>query len=179
MMDRVVFNIDDEYVLHICSTCWKKYHIRKVKEWTDAQCYYEAWSDDGITWFFGSQSSLKPIEESSIHSVVGYLKCLNKDKRYKQLVCMNCCGKNENIFAYDKLSFDTKKEIEIKNDIDSVFRQMCFGRSREYCQGVIDRVFKTNVIYNNCIEDDVAIDEDMIVSALMEIVFKDYEFSAE
>ena len=69
-----------------------------------------------------------------------------------------------------------KKEMEIKNDIDNVFRQMCFGRSREYCQGVVDRIYKTNVIYDNCIEDCIVIDEDMIVSALMEVVFNDYEY---
>ena len=114
MIDREIFNIDDEYVLHICSTCWKKYNIRKVKKWTDSTGYYEAYSDDGKTWCFGSQSTLKPIEESSIHSVVGYLKCLNKDKRYKQLICMNCAGKNENIFAYDNLPFDTVDEINKK-----------------------------------------------------------------
>lgn len=72
-----------------------------------------------------------------------------------------------------------EKEVEIKNDIDKVFRQMCFGRSREYCQGMVDRVFKTNVIYDYTIVDDIVIDEDMIVSALMEIVFNDYEYSAE
>lgn len=72
-----------------------------------------------------------------------------------------------------------KKEMEIKNDIDNVFRQMCFGSSREYCQGVVDRIYKTNVIYDNCIEDCIVIDEDMIVSALMEVVFNDYEYAED
>lgn len=112
MIDRVKFNIDDEYVLHICSGCWKKYHIYKAKEWTDAQGYYEAYSDDGKTWCFGSQSSLKPIEEISINKVVRYLKQLNKNKHYKQLICMNCAGKNENIFNFDRIPHNTIEEIE-------------------------------------------------------------------
>lgn len=72
-----------------------------------------------------------------------------------------------------------KREMEIKNEIDNVFRQMCFGRSREYSEGVVDRIYKTNVIYDNCIEDCIVIDEDMIVSALMEVVFDDYEYAED
>ena len=74
------------------------------------------------------------------------------------------------------MKISVKKEMKIKDDIDNVFRQMCFGRSREYCQGVVDRIYKTNVIYDNCIKDCIVIDEDMIVSALMEVVFEDYEY---
>lgn len=73
----------------------------------------------------------------------------------------------------------TKKEKEIKNEIDNVFRQMCFGRSREYCEGVVNRIYKTNVIYDNCIEDNIVIDKDMIISALMEVVFNDYEYTED
>ena len=73
----------------------------------------------------------------------------------------------------------TKRKMAIKNDIDNVLRQMCFGRSREYCYGVVDRIYKTNVIYDNCIKDCIVIDEDMIVSALMEVVFDDYEYEEE
>ena len=67
------------------------------------------------------------------------------------------------------------KEAEIKNDIENVLRQMCFGRSREYSESMINRIFKTYVINDNCIMDNIMIDEDIMVSALMEIVFKDYE----
>lgn len=70
-----------------------------------------------------------------------------------------------------------KKEYEIKEEIENVLRQMCFGRSREWSEGMVERIFKTNVIYDNCIEDCIVIDEDMIVSALMEIVFDDYEYA--
>lgn len=65
------------------------------------------------------------------------------------------------------------KRIEVENDIEKVLRQMCFGRSREWSQGVVNRIFETNVIADNCILDDIVIDEDMIVSALMEIAYKD------
>lgn len=77
------------------------------------------------------------------------------------------------------MKVSVKKERKIKDDIDNVFRQMCFGRSREYSQGVIDRIYETNVIYVNCIEDCIVIDEDMIVSALMEVVFDDYEYAED
>lgn len=67
------------------------------------------------------------------------------------------------------------KEIEVKEEIESVLRQMCFGhRSRGYSEGMINRIFKTNVIDDKCIMDDIAVDEDIIVSALMEIVYDDH-----
>lgn len=71
------------------------------------------------------------------------------------------------------------KESEIKENIEKVLRQMCFGRSREWSESMVDRIYKTYVIYDNCIEDCIDIDEDMILSALMEIVFKDYEYKEE
>ena len=67
----------------------------------------------------------------------------------------------------------TDYSIEIKKDIENVLRQMCFGRSREWSESMVDRIFKTNVIYDNCINDCIIIDEDMIVTALMEIVIND------
>ena len=74
---------------------------------------------------------------------------------------------------------NVSKETEIKNDIENVLRQMCFGRSREYSESMINRIFKTYVINDNCIMDNIMIDEDMMVSALMEIVFKDYEYEED
>lgn len=70
-------------------------------------------------------------------------------------------------------------EEEIKEDIEKVLRQMCFGRSREWSEGMVNRIYETNVIYDNCIEDYISIDQDMIVSALMEIVFNDYEYEED
>jgi hypothetical protein len=61
-------------------------------------------------------------------------------------------------------------EMSIKEDIEKVLRQMCFGRSREWSDSMVNKIFGTNVIYRNCVLDDIVIDEDMIVSALMEIV---------
>ena len=116
MVDRVKFNIDGEYVLHICSGCWKKYNIYKVKEWTDAQGYFEAYSDDGKIWCFGSQSSLNPIEEISIDKVVDYLKYLNRNKQYIQKICMNCAGKSDKATDYEKIPYDTVEEIECMED---------------------------------------------------------------
>lgn len=66
------------------------------------------------------------------------------------------------------------KEIEVKEQIEYVLRQMCFGRYREWSEGVVNRIFKTNVINDKCIMDDIIVDEDMIVSALMEIVYDEH-----
>ena len=71
---------------------------------------------------------------------------------------------------------NVSNEIQVKEDIEKVLRQMCFGRSREWSQGVVDRIFKTNVIEDNCIMDSIVVDEDMVVSALMEIIFEDCEY---
>ena len=67
-------------------------------------------------------------------------------------------------------------EIKVKEDIENVLRQMCFGRSGEWSEGMVDRIFETNVIDDKCIMDDIVVDEDIIVTALMEIVEKDYEW---
>lgn len=77
------------------------------------------------------------------------------------------------------MRMNISKETEIKNDIENVLRQMCFGRSREYSESMVNRIFKTDVIDDNCIMDNIMIDEDMMVSALMEIVFKDYEYEED
>lgn len=69
---------------------------------------------------------------------------------------------------------NTSKEIKVKEEIENVLRQMCFGRSRDWSQGVVNRIFKTNVINDKCIMDDIVVDEDMIVTALMEIVYDDH-----
>ena len=67
-------------------------------------------------------------------------------------------------------------ETRVKNQIEDTLRQMCFGRSREWSESMVDRIFKTVVIEDNCIIDHIDVDEDMVVSALMEIVFEDYEY---
>ena len=72
-----------------------------------------------------------------------------------------------------------QNEIQIKNEIENTLRQMCFGRSREWSDSMINRIFKTNVINDKCVMDDIVVDEDMIVSALMEIVFEDYEYEED
>lgn len=66
-------------------------------------------------------------------------------------------------------------EIEVKEQIENLLRQMCFGRSRKWSEGMVDRIFETNVIDDKCIMDDIVVDEDIIVTALMEIVESDYE----
>ena len=71
----------------------------------------------------------------------------------------------------------SKREKELRNDIEKVLRQMCFGRAyREICEGMITQIINTGVIEDRCINDTIVVDEDMIVTALMEIVFRDYEY---
>ena len=67
-------------------------------------------------------------------------------------------------------------EIRVKNQIEDTLRQMCFGNSREWSESMVNKIFKTGVIEDNCIIDHIDVDEDMVVSALMEIVFEDYEY---
>ena len=52
---------------------------------------------------------------------------------------------------------------------------MCFGSSREWSEDMVNQIYDTKVIYDNCIDDCITIDENMIVSALMEIVFENLE----
>lgn len=71
----------------------------------------------------------------------------------------------------------SKRKEELRKEIDEVLRQMCFARAhREYCEGVITQIIDTAVIYDKCIKDTVVVDEDVVVTALMEIVFRDYEY---
>lgn len=113
-MDNKKFNIDDEYVLHICSGRWKKYTIYKPKLWTDAQGYFEAYSDDGRVWCFGSQSDLKPFESTSIECVANCLWLLNKEKRYIDRVCQWCAGSSEKATDFPQLPCDTVQELETR-----------------------------------------------------------------
>ena len=67
-------------------------------------------------------------------------------------------------------------EIRVKNQIEDTLRQMCFGRSREWSESMVDRIFKTGVIEDNCIINHIDVDEDIVVSALMEIVYENSEY---
>lgn len=71
----------------------------------------------------------------------------------------------------------SKRKMELREDIEKVLRQMCFGRAyREFCDGMISQIIDTGVIEDRCIKDTIVVDEDMVVTALMEIVFRDYEY---
>lgn len=70
-------------------------------------------------------------------------------------------------------------ETRVKNQIEDTLRQMCFGRSREWSESMVDRIFKTGVIEDNCIIDHIDVDEDMVVSALMKIVYENSEYEED
>ncbi len=59
----------------------------------------------------------------------------------------------------------------LKEDIENLLRQMCFGTSREWSEDMVNQILNTNVIHDKCIEDDITVTEDIIITALMEIVF--------
>ena len=65
-------------------------------------------------------------------------------------------------------------EIKVKEDIENTLRRMCFCQSKEWSEGMVDRIFATSVIDDKCIMDDIVVNEDIIVTALMEIVEEDY-----
>lgn len=64
------------------------------------------------------------------------------------------------------------KEDRIKEEIDNVLRQMCFGRDlREFSEDTVERIFNTYVVQSRCVDDDIVVDEDIVITALMEIVY--------
>ena len=70
-------------------------------------------------------------------------------------------------------------EIRVKNQIEDTLRQMCFGNSREWSESMVNKIFKTGVIEDNCIVDHIDVDKDIIVSALMEIVYENSEYEED
>ena len=66
-------------------------------------------------------------------------------------------------------------EKMIKEGIETVLRVMCFGRQREWSEDMVDKIYKTSVVYDNCIVDGAAINVDIVISALMEIAFNECE----
>ena len=66
----------------------------------------------------------------------------------------------------------TTKEDRIKEEIDNVLRRMCFGRDlREFSDDTVERIFNTYVVQSRCVDDDIVVDEDIVVTALMEIAY--------
>lgn len=64
-------------------------------------------------------------------------------------------------------------EDRIKEEIDNVLRQMCFGRDlREFSDDTVERIFNTYVVQSRCVDDDIVVDEDIVITALMEIVYE-------
>ena len=63
-------------------------------------------------------------------------------------------------------------EDRIKEEIDNILRRMCFGRDlREFSEDTVERIFNTYVVQSRCVDDDIVVDEDIVVTALMEIVY--------
>ena len=67
----------------------------------------------------------------------------------------------------------TDRAVRVKKEIDNVLRQMCFGRDlREFSEDTVERIFNTYVVQSRCVDDDIVVDEDIVVTALMEIVYE-------
>ena len=73
----------------------------------------------------------------------------------------------------DYMVEEIEKENRIKSEIKKVLEQMCSegDGSRDYNQRVIDKIYNTEVIVDNCRRNDKHVDESMIVSALLDIVY--------
>ena len=108
-----IYNIDDEYVLHICSTCYKPFEVYKPKRWTDATYYINAWSDDGIKWQFMDSCGRNAgsIETFSISEVVNRLRVLNRNRQYELQPSQGCCGQSSKATDYKKITKDSIAEI--------------------------------------------------------------------
>lgn len=66
----------------------------------------------------------------------------------------------------------TDRAVRVKKEIDNVLRQMCFGRDlREFSEDTVERIFNTYVVQSRCVDDDIVVDEDIVVTALMEIAY--------
>ncbi len=117
MFVRKTFNIDDEYVLHICSTCWKKYEVYKPKSWTDATYYINAWSDDGENWIATDVCGkvVGNFVEKSIVAVANRLFLLNANRHYVLQPCMGCAGSSDKATDFKNIPFDTIAEFKEKN----------------------------------------------------------------
>ena len=78
------------------------------------------------------------------------------------------------------MRINLSNETRVKNQIEDTLRQMCFGNSREWSENMVNKIFKTGVIEDSCIIDhidvDIDVDKDIIVSALMEIVYENSEY---
>ena len=70
-------------------------------------------------------------------------------------------------------------EMKVKNQIEDTLRQMYFGNSREWSESMVNKIFKTGVIEDNCIIDHIDVDKDIIISALMEIVYENSEYEED
>ena len=70
-------------------------------------------------------------------------------------------------------------ETRVKNQIEDTLRQMCFGNSREWSENMVNKIFKTGVIEDNCIINHIDVDKDIIVFALMEIVYENSEYEED
>ena len=114
MIDRVIFNIDDEYVLHICSSCYMKYEVYKPSHWTDATYYVNAWSENGKNWLLMDRCGykLKNIETELLSEVIEEIQVYNKNRRYKAQPSMNCAGKSSKATDFKKTVYNTINDIE-------------------------------------------------------------------
>lgn len=64
--------------------------------------------------------------------------------------------------------------IIVKEQINNVLKKMCSGTIRQHSEQMVERIYQTNVIYDNCVIDSKTVTEELIVSALMEIVYENY-----
>ena len=81
----------------------------------------------------------------------------------------------ENKYNSISINVDKNKHIDVQKEIETELRRLQFmDKSREWSEYVIDVLIDTNTIKNRCIQDEQCIDQDIMITAFMEIIFKNF-----
>lgn len=74
---------------------------------------------------------------------------------------------------------EKKKEVKderVEKEVDATLRMLYFkDKRREYSEDVLNAIMCTDVIMDRCILDEQVVTEDIIITALMEIVYKSHQ----
>ena len=90
-------------------------------------------------------------------------------------------GINRLADALEKQEVKTEKKREVKDErvekeVDTALRMLYFkDKRREYSEDVLSDIMSTDVIMDRCINDEQVVTEDIVITALMEIVYKSHQ----
>ncbi len=73
------------------------------------------------------------------------------------------------------LNVDENQNIGVRKEVETELRRLQFmDKSREWSESVIDALLDTDTIKDRCIQDEQCIDQDIMITALMEIIYKNF-----